>query len=137
ENRGLAYSVYSFRTAFDDTGAYGIYVATKQRNVPVVLEVLDQEIGALIGEGVTEEELARVKGGVRGSMALALEDPNSRMMHLGGDELGGQEHLSVDELIGRVDAVTVDDVHGAAEAVLRGPRVLTAVGPISDLEGYL
>jgi predicted Zn-dependent peptidase len=137
ENRGLAYSVYSFRAAFDDTGAYGIYVATKQRNVPTVLEVLDQEIGALIGEGITEEELARVRGGVRGSMALALEEPNSRMMRLGGDELGGQEHLSVDELIDKVDAVTVGDVHEAAEAVLKGPRVLTAVGPIRDLEEYL
>jgi len=137
ENRGLAYSVYSFRAAFDDTGAYGIYVATKQRNLPTVLEVLAQEVDALIGEGVTEAELARVKGGVRGSMALALEDPNSRMMRLGGDELGGQEHLSVDELIARVDAVTVEDVHDAAHAVLRGPRVLAAVGPISDLEGYL
>lgn len=137
ETRGLAYSVYSFRTAFDDTGAYGIYVATKRRNLGTVLGVLDHELDALIDTGVTEDELARVKGGVRGSMALALEDPNSRMVRLGSDELSGEEHLSVDELIARIDAVTVDDVHAAAEAVLRGPRVVSAVGPIDDLEEYL
>jgi predicted Zn-dependent peptidase len=138
ENRGLAYSVYSFRSAFEDAGAYGVYVATTPRNVPVVLEVLAEELDGLIRDGVTEAELARVKGGVRGSMALALEDPNSRMMRLGGDELSGEEHLTVDELIAKVDAVTVDDVRDAAEAVLTGPRLLTTVGPIGerDLEGY-
>jgi predicted Zn-dependent peptidase len=130
ENRGLAYSVYSFRAAFDDTGAYGIYVGTTPRNVSTVLELLDQELERLIDRGVTEEELARVKGGVRGSMALALEDPNSRMMRLGSDELGGLEHLSVDEVIARVDAVTVRDVHEAAETVLTGPRILRMVGPM-------
>lgn len=139
ENRGLAYSVYSFRAAFAETGAYGVYVGTTARNVPVVLEVLQQELEKLIGEGVTADELARVKGGVRGSMALALEDPNSRMMRLGSDELAGLEHLSVDELIARVDAVTVEDVHEAAGTVLTGPRVLRMVGPLSasDVEGLV
>jgi predicted Zn-dependent peptidase len=129
ENRGLAYSVYSFRAAFADAGAFGVYAGTTARNMTTVMELLTQELADIVANGVTEDELSRAKGGVRGSMALALEDPNSRMVRLGRDELAGMEHLSVDERIAKVEAVTLDDMHDAAELVLAGPRVLGVVGP--------
>jgi len=130
EERGLAYSVYSFRAAYEDAGAYGVYAATTAHNAEVVLELLDRELGSVARDGVTHEELMRAKGWMRGSMALDLEDPNSRMVRLGREELLEMEHLSVDERIARVDAVTMEDVHEVAEDVFTGRRVLGVVGPI-------
>jgi len=139
EDRGLAYSVYSFRAAYADAGAYGVYAGTTARNVGTVLELLDRELANVAHNGVTDEELARAKGGMCGSMALALEDPNSRMVRLGQEEIVGMEHLSVDQRIARLNAVTADDVHEVAEMVLTGPRVLGVVGPLdaAELERFL
>jgi len=61
------------------------------------------------------------------------------MVGLGRHELTGMEHLSLDETVARIDAVTLDDVHEVARSVLTGPRVLGAVGPFTaeELEPYL
>ncbi|GBD85109.1 peptidase M16 inactive domain protein [bacterium BMS3Abin02] len=134
EDRGLAYSVYSFRAAYADAGAYGVYAGTTARNVGTVLDLANRELANVARNGVTDEELARAKGGMRGSMALALEDPNSRMVRLGKEEIAGMEHLSVDQRIARLNAVTADDVHEVAEVVLTGPRTLGVVGPFDTAE---
>ncbi|MBU1864940.1 MAG: insulinase family protein, partial [Actinobacteria bacterium] len=79
------------------------------------------------------------KGNMQGSLALSMEDTSSRMVGLGRHELTGVQHLSLDETVARIDAVTLDDVHEVARTVLTGPRVLGAVGPFAaaDLEPYL
>ncbi len=134
EERGLAYSVYTFGAAFADAGAYGVYVGTTAANVPTVLEVLDTELTRLQRDGLTDAELKRAKGGLRGSMALALEDPNSRMVRLGREELADVEHLSVDERLRQLDAVSVADVMDVADTLLDRPRVAGVVGPYSESE---
>lgn len=130
EERGLAYNVYSFRSAYADAGAWGVYVGTAPDQVDLTLDLIDEEIGKVVAEGITEEELERAKGSVRGSLALAMEDPNSRMIRLGRDEMVGAPHLSIDERIERVQAVGLDDVQVVAETILGGTRVIGAVGPV-------
>jgi predicted Zn-dependent peptidase len=61
-----------------------------------------------------------------------MEDPNSRMIRLGRDELTGSPHLSIDERIARVEAVTLDDIRAVAQSILTGTRVMGAVGPFKD-----
>jgi predicted Zn-dependent peptidase len=99
-----------------------------------VLELIRSEVALLISEGVTLDELERAKGNMRGGMALALEDPNSRMIRLGRDELTRMEHLSVDEKLRRIDAVTLSEVQEVAETVLSGTKVVGAVGPFEGVE---
>jgi predicted Zn-dependent peptidase len=134
EERGLAYAVYSFRAPYADAGAWGIYAGTTPSQAFTVLELIRAEIDGLIAEGVTVDELNRAKGNMRGSMALALEDPNSRMVRLGRDELTGMEHLSVGEKIERIEAVTPAEVQEVAETVLSGPKAIGAVGPFDGVE---
>jgi predicted Zn-dependent peptidase len=62
-------------------------------------------------------------------MVLGLENTNRRMMRLGGSEVGGRELLSIDEVIERYGAVTLDDIHRVAVSSLGGPRTLAVVGP--------
>ncbi len=139
EERGLAYSVYSFRMPFAETGAWGVYVGTTPELVPTAMDLILAELDEMVAGGVSDEELERAKGNMRGSLALSLEDSNSRMVRLGRDELIGQPHLSVDERLERIEAVTGDEVQSVAAEVLTGPRVMGAVGPFepADLEGYL
>jgi predicted Zn-dependent peptidase len=86
----------------------------------------------VITDGVTAAELERAKGSMRGGLALAMEDPNSRMIRLGRDEINGSPHLSIDERIARVEAVTLEDIQSVAAAVLTGTKVMGAVGPFKD-----
>jgi predicted Zn-dependent peptidase len=139
EQRGLAYAVYSFRMPYADSGAYGIYVGTTPNQATEVLTLVRQELAEVIANGITADELERAKGNMQGSLALSMEDTSSRMVGLGRHELTGMEHLSLDETVARIDAVTLEDVHEVANTVLSGPRVLGAVGPFvaEDLEPYI
>jgi len=104
-----------------------------------VLRIVRDQIGLVMENGVTSEELDRAKGHVKGSLALSLEDANSRMNLIGRTELIGQEHLTVDEIVSAISAVDHDDVIGAAKAAYDGPYVIGAVGPFDshDLEEHI
>lgn len=139
ETRGLAYAVHSFRMPFQETGATAIYVGTTPSQAPEVLKIIRSELDKVIEGGITEDELERAKGHVQGSLALSLEDANSRMNRLGRNEITRVQHLSVDETVARIDAVTPQDVMAVAEAAYGGPYVLGAVGPFTaeDLEEHV
>jgi predicted Zn-dependent peptidase len=134
ERRGLAYSVYSYRIAYMETGAFGVYAGTAPSRVAETIDVIDHELDRVIRDGgITDDELGAAKGHLKGSMALSLETSNSRMHRLGSSELMLGEVLSLDEVVARIDAVTSDDV---ARVVCRlfssGPRTLAIVGPADE-----
>ncbi len=139
EQRGLAYAVHSFRMPFAETGAAAIYVGTTPTQAPEVLKLVRTELDKIIDKGLTVEELERAKGHVQGSLALSLEDTNSRMTRLGRNELTGLDHLSVDEIVAIIDAVTEDQVLEVVAEAYAGPYVLGAVGPfeVEDLQPYV
>lgn len=140
EERGLAYAIYGFKLAYADTGAWGVYVGTTPSLADTALNVIRGELAKVVEEGITPEELERAKGAMRGGLALALEDPNSRMVRLGRDELAGMPHLSVDERLARIESVDLASVMSVAGDLYGDPiRVIGAVGPFdpSDLEPYL
>lgn len=139
EERGLTYSVYSFKTSYADAGAWGVYAGTTPDQVDVVLELVHEELEAVVADGITADELERARGSMRGGLALAMEDASSRMVRLGRAELIGFEHLSIDERIARVEEVSLEDVRTVAETLLTGPKVIGAVGPFdqASLEKHL
>jgi predicted Zn-dependent peptidase len=139
EERGLAYAIYSFRLAYSDGGAWGVYVGTTPSQTDTALTVIIGELAQAVAEGVTDAELDRAKGSMRGGLALSLEDPNSRMIRLGRDELAGMPHLSVDERLEKLEAVTLDDVQSVATDLFTVEKVIGAVGPFEteDLDEYV
>jgi predicted Zn-dependent peptidase len=139
ETRGLAYSVFSYRNLFMETGTYGIYAGTAPGHAREVVDLIVKEMDLMLESGVTQAELDHAKGHLRGAVVLALEDPASRMTRLGKSEVTGGEILSIDEIIARVDAVTIDDVATVAKDLLQPhSRILTAIGPFkeSEFEGW-
>jgi predicted Zn-dependent peptidase len=133
ERRGLAYSVYSYRHLFSEIGMYGIYVGTAPANVSETLDVISTELDRMLEDGVTDKELERAKGHMKGGVVLALEDPFSRMTRLGKSEVVGTELLSLEQILASVDAVTVEDVARVAGDLLpHDRRTLTVIGPFTS-----
>jgi predicted Zn-dependent peptidase len=132
EKRGLAYSVYSYASQYADTGLVGVYAGCQPARVGEVLSICRDEIAKAAEHGITDDELVRGKGQLRGSLVLGLEDTSSRMSRLGKSELVQGELLGVDEVLDRIESVTLDDVRAVAADVLTGPMTLAAVGPFDD-----
>jgi predicted Zn-dependent peptidase len=136
EKRGLAYSVYSFSAQHADTGMWGIYVGCLPAKADEVLAICAEEITRVVDGGLTDAELARGKGQVRGSIVLGLEDPSSRMSRLGKSELVYPELEPVDEVLASIDAVTHDDIRAVAAEILTKPKALAVVGPFDDASAF-
>jgi predicted Zn-dependent peptidase len=129
ENRGLAYSVFSFASHHADSGLVGVSVGCLPSKLDAVLAVVRDELAKVAADGISAEELARGKGQLRGGMVLGLEDSGARMSRLGKSELVYDELLSIDEVMARIDAVTLDEVRELAAEIFTQPEVLAVVGP--------
>ncbi|HEV2537788.1 MAG TPA: pitrilysin family protein [Streptosporangiaceae bacterium] len=136
EKRGLAYSVYSFSGQHADTGVWGIYVGCLPSKADEVLAICTEEIGRIVEGGLTDAELTRGKGQVRGSIVLSLEDPSSRMSRLGKSELVYPRLEPVDEVLAAIDAVSHDDIRIIASEILTRPKTLAVVGPFDDASAF-
>jgi predicted Zn-dependent peptidase len=136
EKRGLAYSVYSFSSQHADTGLWGVYAGCLPAKTDDVLAICRDEIAKAVSGGLTDEELERGKGQLRGSIVLGLEDPSSRMSRLGKAELVYPRLEPVEEILASIDAVTHDDVREVAAAVLGRPMALAVVGPFDNADSF-
>ena len=134
ERRGLAYSVYSYRAALEETGVLAVSAGTAPERVDELLDVLDAELQRVVTDrGVSERELAAARGHLRGSLALSLESSGSRMHRIGRSEITLGEIPTLDELVARIDAVAAHDVARVVERVLAGvDRTLAVVGPFTE-----
>jgi predicted Zn-dependent peptidase len=129
ERRGLAYSVFSFASHHADSGVVGVSVGCLPNKLDEVLTVVRTELSRVAAHGIGAEELARGKGQLRGGLVLGLEDSGSRMSRLGKAELVHDELLSIDEVMARIDAVTLDEIREVAADVFGGPEILALVRP--------
>ena len=132
EERGLAYSVYSYRSLFQGTGALAIYAGTAPARAREVLQLIHAELDRMVDTGVTERELAMTKTHLRGSLALALEDSGARMSRLGRSQLVHGFVPTLEQVEQRLNAVTMEDVDRVIARILGGTRVLAAVGPFGE-----
>lgn len=133
EERGLAYSVFSYHSAFIDSGATIIYAATRTDQLDEVTQQIGRVIHELQKNGITQTELNNCKEQLKGNLMLSLESTNSRMSRNGKNELMLGRHLSLDEMIVLIDAVSLDSVKKVSEEVL-GKSVGTAlVSPLEQL----
>ena len=134
EERGLAYSVYSHPTAFEDSGYLTIYCGTAPKRAREALAVIDDVLADVLADGISEHELAVAAGYLEGSMLLGLEDSGSRMARLGRSLMQRDEIVPIDEHVARLRAVTTDDVSRVLHRVLDSPRTLAAVGPFDTAD---
>lgn len=128
EERGLAYSVYSFADSYDDVGAVGAYVGTDSDNAAEAVLLIRSEIAAM-ADGAEENETARARAMLKSTMLMSLESPAARIETSVGQMFSHGRLLEPSEIAARLDAVTVEDVRKAAAKSLAGAASLAIVGP--------
>lgn len=136
EKRGMAYSVYSFLQGFADCGQVGVYVGSLPAKIDDVVAVVKGTISDVVANGITESELKRGKGQLKGGMVLGLEDTGARMTRIAKAELVTGELPSIDEALSRIDAVTPADVASVAEQLFSQPATLAVVGPFKGAKRF-
>jgi len=129
EKRGLAYSVWSDRAAYDDAGTFYVAAGSSPDKIKEVIELLNTELDRLSSEGLSEEELDVARKHIRAETLLSSEDTGARMSRLGASVLLYDEPISIDDILKRFDAVTLEEVNSLAAALFDKPRTMSIVGP--------
>src|SRR3954447_518286 len=135
EQHGLAYSVYSFAGQYADTGQIGLYVGTRPDNLAEAMKVVAEELDRLRENPASEEELVRARENVKARVVLGMESTGARMHRLGGSLLFELPLLDTDEVMARIDAVTLDDLRALTDE-LWAPGALSAAGIGPDEESF-
>ncbi len=133
EERGLAYSVYSFTDSYDEVGSVGAYVGTDAGNAVEAVSLIRQEIAAM-ADGASAQEVDRARALLKSTMLMALESPAARTETAVSHLYAHGRLLTTDELKERLDAVTLADVRAAAAKALAGRSAVAIVGS-ADFEG--
>lgn len=133
EERGLAYSVFSFHSSHRDCGMFGIYTGTSPESVDDVLKLVQEICDEVSTTGLTAEELQQGKEQVKGSMMLSLESTSSRMSRLGKNELVLGREVTLDETIQGINGVTEGDIRSVARDILQQKFAIAAVGPVEGI----
>ncbi|MFC2953568.1 M16 family metallopeptidase [Marinicaulis aureus] len=131
EDRGLAYSVYAFADGFEQSGLLGAYVNAEASHIPEAATIIRDEMEAT-AEAMTDEEVARGKTLLRSSLMMGLESPANRIEAASGQLFTFGALMSADEILTRIDAVTIADMQRCAKRALAGPCALSIVGPCND-----
>lgn len=129
EERGLAYSVYSYHSARRDCGLFTIYAGTSPEQTNDVITVIAEVLNEIREKGMTPEELSKAKEQLKASLLMGLESTGSRMSRLGKNELLIGEHPSLDELVERIESVSLEDTQLAAQFIFSGSSSLALISP--------
>lgn len=133
EERGMAYSVYSYHSSYRDIGMFGVYVGTAPDQVDEVIDLTTKILNDVKINGVLDEELKKAKDQVKGSLMLSLESTSSRMSRIGKNELLLNRQISLDETLDHINAVTLQQIKQVAYELFNQPAAITAVGPLHNL----
>ncbi len=132
EQRGLAYSVWSERVAYQDAGSLAVVAGTAPEHVDEVLRIVNGELEQLATDGITERELSLAKSSLRADLLLSGEDSGARMSRIGASLLLHGEVLTVEELLARIEGVDAAQVLDVAAELVRSPRTMSVVGPFDE-----
>jgi predicted Zn-dependent peptidase len=133
EQRGLAYSVFSYHSSFQDTGMVTIYGGTGAKQLDVLFETIQETLATLKRDGITEKELKNSKEQMKGSLMLSLESTNSRMSRNGKNELLLGRHRSLDEIVEQIDKVTEAGVNQMANSIFSDQFSVSLISPDGEL----
>ncbi|HOV78715.1 MAG TPA: pitrilysin family protein [Bacillota bacterium] len=137
EQRGLAYSVYSYHSSYHDTGLFCIYAGLSRQNVEEVLNLIFKQVKDIKINGIKAEELQRAKDQLKGNLYLSLENVSTRMSRLGKSQLYLGKVIPPEEIVKRINKVEAHEVQELARDLLRPEHFsLATVGPWEDCGNF-
>jgi len=132
EKRGLVYSVYSYISAYVDTGVLAVYAGTGKKKVLHVIELILKELRSLANI-LTDVDLERAKAQLKGNLILGLESTSSRMQNIARQEIYYGRYFSPSEIIKEINSISLAQVKELADRLLsRSEIALTVLGPVSS-----
>jgi predicted Zn-dependent peptidase len=134
EQRGLCYAIYAFHSPYSDTGTFGLYAGTDAADVAELMRVVVSEIGAA-AESISAVEVERAKAQMKTGLLMALESSGARAEQLARQLLYWGRPIPLDELVEKIEAVTVESTRAAGRALIARSRpAVAALGPDAGLE---
>lgn len=115
EERGLAYSVYSYGTAFLEGGLFTIYAGTTKESYKEVLEIIKNEFNDIRENGITESELQKSKNQFLSMLTFSLESSKGKMSRMANSYLLYDKVIDIDEIIEKIEKITLEDIKRTAE----------------------
>lgn len=135
EELGLAYSIYSYSRMYMGMGMVGVYCGTHPGKTQRVIDLIGEELERVNKNGFGEPEIDRAKNHLRGIVYISMEDNDNRMSKMAKAELSEGEHLSSDEMAGRIESVTLEDLEDVFSATWGSGKIsMAVVGPIEEGE---
>jgi len=134
EQRGLAYSVYSFASSYMDNGLFGLYAGVSPKNTELTLNLMLQQLDRLQAEPVERDALADAKEFIKGNLLLAAESNDNQMVRLAQNEINFGKYIPVADVVAQIDAVKAADIQILAKDLFGDRRFsLTLLGPLTKL----
>ena len=133
EKRGLCYSVYAFHWGFADSGLFGIHAATSAENLAELMPVITGEL-TRAADDFTQAELDRARAQIKAGLLMGMESPASRASQLARHKMLFGRPLSLDEMVGSIADITIEDVRTLAARIVTGSSPsMASVGPVETL----
>ncbi len=137
EQRGLAYSVYSFISSYEDTGMFGAYAGVSPDNAGETAALIVNEMRKLKTNRVDSAELNDAKNYTKGNLLLASESVDNQMVRLAQNEINFGHYISLQEVVDRVESICENDIVDLAAALFRNDQLaLTTLGPLTDKKQF-
>lgn len=134
EIRGLCYTIQAFHMPYSDTGMFGLYAGTDEADAPELMRVVIDQIESAT-ETLNEAEIARAKAQMKAGLLMALESSEARLGQIARQMLAFGRPIPLDEIVAKVEAVTVESARAAGRALIaRGRPAIAALGPGTGLE---
>jgi predicted Zn-dependent peptidase len=134
EKRGLCYAIHAFHMPYSDTGLFGLYAGTDAADAPELMSVVIDEIAGAT-ESLNDSEVNRAKAQMKASLLMALESSEARLGQIARQMLAYGRPIPLDEIVAKVDAVSVESARAAGRALIgRGRPAIAALGPGNTLE---
>ncbi|WP_044746883.1 M16 family metallopeptidase [Bacillus alveayuensis] len=137
EERGLAYSIFSYHSSYEDNGMLTIYGGTGKEQLDVLFDTIQSTLQKLKKEGISEKELINSKEQIKGNLMLSLESTNSRMSRNGKNELLLRSHRSLDEMIEKINEVNRESIHKIIEHTFTDHYAISLISPDGKLPSSL
>ena len=135
EKQGLVYSIFSELNPYKDTGCLAVYAGTSRESAPKVVQSIVREFRDVKQSKIPAEEVKRAKDQLKGSLMLSLESSTARMSNLARQEMYHDHFMGMDEIIDRVQAVTLDDVIQTANEMFQPEAIaVTVLGNLNGLK---
>lgn len=135
ERHGLAYSIYSFTSPYQDTGLFGIYGGTGQIEINALMPLLLDEL-LRSTDTIMEIEVERAKEQLIANICMGRESTSKRVEQLAHNiQLFGR-HFSTDEIEQEIRSVTKDQVQDLAKKIITSPPTLTAIGAVDEMDHF-